>query len=279
METTSKKLLSTASSVILVSSILAAGAFSGHAIVKDINSAPVRESSSETEATETELPISPSTPVAAIPPELDKPDLPAPVDIPADTPSGQGSFTMTGAANMTLNYASMPYVLPLNPLGPQESMVRWVDGLGVQPNDAEDGTTYVLGHAWSSAPLAFNPISQMVTGSVDFSSPTQAASVDPGYLSIRYDRGHHTDTAGEYKPGVVPQWHSSVLNGSHITMADGSGESKTWVVDDAWLVDKFDALQDPGVMGNTPGKIVLIACSVDGNLDLGYNVIVTGHLV
>lgn len=267
--------VSAAISAAVIAPVLAAGAAAGVSLFNDEGG----DIQAQGPVMTSEAPAGPLPRV--IPPELDTPGLPSPPveqEIP-DAPAGQGTFTMTGAVNMELDYASMPYALPLNPAGPQASMVRWVDGLGVRPENADQGTTYVLGHAWSNAPLAFNPISETVTNSVDFSSPRQAPAVDPSYLSIRYDPGYHTDTAGEHKSGVVPQWHSSALNGSRITIADGSGTTRTWVVDDAWLVDKYDALQDPDVMANVPGKVILIACSVQGELDLGYNVIVSGHLV
>ena len=53
-----------------------------------------------------------------------------------------------------------------------------------------------------------------------------------------------------------------------------------WEVDDAFLVDKEQAIDDKGLMDESvAGRVVLIACSVDGGEDLGFNVVVTGHLV
>jgi len=63
-------------------------------------------------------------------------------------------------------------------------------------------------------------------------------------------------------------------------MVDGGGNRRVWEVDDAFLVDKEQAIDDKGLMDESvAGRVVLIACSVDGGEDLGFNVVVTGHLV
>lgn len=174
-------------------------------------------------------------------------------------PTSLGSFTMTGTANITgATYDSMPYELPLNPAGPQATMVRWVDGWGQSPATAEHGTTYVLGHAWGQQRLVFNPISEIVTHHVDFNRPT----------TVRGESG-----------SMVTRYQTDVLNGDVVTMADAEGNSRRWVIDNAYLVDKYDAIDDAELVDTSiPGRIVLIACSVDGNTDLNYNVIATGHL-
>lgn len=176
-------------------------------------------------------------------------------------PLGQnGSFAMDGPAPVNgATYASMPYALPLNPAGPQNTMVRWVDGWGVSPNNAEKGTMYVLGHAWGAAPLVFNPLSEAVTADVNLNAPPKNV----------------TGTDG--KP--VKRYSSDVLNGARITMHDGANHGHTWKVTRSWLVDKNEAIVDPDIMDDKrPGRIVLIACSVSGSSDLGYNVIVEGQL-
>lgn len=174
---------------------------------------------------------------------------------------GTGSFTMNGPAPVQgATYASMPYALPLNPAGPQNTMVRWVDGWGVSPKDAEKGTMYVLGHAWGAAPLVFNPLSEAVTADVNLNAPPKNVNGTDG------------------KP--VKRYTSDVLNGARIKMRDGANHQKTWKVTRSWLVDKNEAIVDPDIMDDKrPGRIVLIACSVSGNNDLGYNVIVEGELV
>lgn len=174
---------------------------------------------------------------------------------------GTGSFTMNGPAPVQgATYASMPYALPLNPAGPQNTMVRWVDGWGVSPKDAEKGTMYVLGHAWGAAPLVFNPLSEAVTADVNLNAPPKNVNGTDG------------------KP--VKRYTSDVLNGARIKMRDGANHQKTWKVTRSWLVDKNEAIVDPDIMNDKrPGRIVLIACSVSGNNDLGYNVIVEGELV
>lgn len=174
-------------------------------------------------------------------------------------PTRIGSFTMTGTASITgATYDSMPYELPLNPAGPQATMVRWVDGWGQSPATAEHGTTYVLGHAWGQQRLVFNPISEIVTQHVDFNRPTPV-------------RGESGD--------MITRYQTDVLNGDVVTMTDAEGHSRRWMIDNAYLVDKYDAIDDAELVDTSiPGRIVLIACSVDGAVDLNYNVIATGHL-
>ncbi|MCZ9290328.1 sortase [Corynebacterium evansiae] len=174
---------------------------------------------------------------------------------------GTGSFNMDGPAPVQgATFDSMPYALPLNPAGPQNTMVRWVNGWGVSPKDAEKGTMYVLGHAWGAAPLVFNPLSEAVTADVDLNAPPKNVNGTDG------------------KP--VKRYTSDVLNGARIKMRDGANHQKTWKVTRSWLVDKNEAIVDPDIMDDKrPGRIVLIACSVSGSNDLGYNVIVEGELV
>ncbi|MCQ9342222.1 sortase [Corynebacterium sp. 76QC2CO] len=174
-------------------------------------------------------------------------------------PVGVGTFRMDGPAAITnATYDSMPYVLPLNPAGPQDTMVRWVEGWGQSPTTAEAGTTYVLGHAWGQAPLVFNPISELATANVNFNAPEVISGVG----------------------GVqVSRYPTAVLNGSRITMADASGNAREWIVDGTYLIDKYEAIDDTWLVDeHIPGRIVLIACSTDGSADLGFNVIVHGHL-
>ena len=50
-------------------------------------------------------------------------------------------------------------------------------------------------------------------------------------------------------------------------------------MDDAFLIDKYEAIDDADLMDDSQkGRIVMIACSVDGANDLGFNVVVVGHL-
>lgn len=177
---------------------------------------------------------------------------------PAPAPAGTGTFSMTGPAPISgATYDSMPYVLPLNPAGPQATMVRWVDGWGESPATAEDGTTYVLGHAWGQQQLVFNPISEFVTAAVDMNNPTPVPSTNETPMQ---------------------RFETDALDGSVITMKGAKGE-RQWVVDTAYLVDKYKAGFDKNLVNeHKPGRIVLIACSVAGSQDLGYNVVVEGHL-
>ena len=218
---------------------------------KTIPSTTVGSSASATPSTESQT----STPK----PSPSAQDQNKPEDNSAAVPSYLGRFSMNGPAPITnATYDSMPYSLPLNPAGPQETMVRWVDGWGQSPATAEDGTVYVLGHAWGQRPLVFNPISEIVTANVDFNSPQQVA----GDEGVRVD--HYV---------------TDVLNGSQVEMTSPEKETKKWTVDTAYLVPKDTAAYDTNLINTSiPGRLVLIACSVDGANDLGYNVVVEAHL-
>ena len=94
-------------------------------------------------------------------------------------PALTGRFEMDGPATITgATYDSMPFVVPLNPAGPQDTMVRWVRDWGESPATAEQGTTYVLGHAWGQQKLVFNPFSEVVTANVDLTAPTTVEGID-----------------------------------------------------------------------------------------------------
>ena len=209
--------------------------------------------SSETtsHAAESETTVSSETSSSAAP-------TPAPLN-EGPAPALTGTFEMDGPATITgATYDSMPFVTPLNPAGPQATMVRWVDGWGESPATAEQGTTYVLGHAWGQQKLVFNPFSEVVTANVDLGAPTTVEGLD----------------------GVqVQRFTTSTLNGSHIRMTSADGAGREWIVDNAFLVGKDQLGSDADLMNTeVPGRIVLIACAVDGYTDLDYNVIVTGHL-
>ena len=132
-------------------------------------------------------------------------------------PALTGTFEMDGPATITgATYDSMPFVVPLNPAGPQETMVRWVQDWGESPATAEQGTTYVLGHAWGQQKLVFNPFSEVVTADVDLSSPTTVEGLE----------------------GMeVQRFATPILNGSHIRMTSEGGAGREWIVDNAFLVD------------------------------------------
>lgn len=207
-------------------------------------------------------PVESSTPTPTPPPPSPAPPPPPPGPNEGEPPAGEGSFSVKGADGGELvsgaQYASMPYELPLNPAGPQESMVRWVEGWGVSPERAEEGTVYVLGHAWAQAPLVFNPLSERV-------SADALGKPDEPVETLLYP---------------VFRRSSDVLDGARVEMVDGGGNRRVWEVDDAFLVDKEQAIDDKGLMDESvAGRVVLIACSVDGGEDLGFNVVVTGHLI
>lgn len=208
-------------------------------------------SSATTSSTAPETPRSSETSSSAAP-------TPPPLNA-GPAPALTGTFEMDGPATITgATYDSMPFVTPLNPAGPQATMVRWVDGWGQSPATAEQGTTYVLGHAWGQQKLVFNPFSEVVTANVDLGAPTTVEGLD----------------------GVqVQRFATSTLNGSHIRMTSADGAGREWIVDNAFLVGKDQLGSDADLMNTeVPGRIVLIACAVHGYTDLDYNVIVTGHL-
>lgn len=199
-------------------------------------------------------------PVRTPAPPLDPPAPPHPNELPG--PVGEGQFAMVTQDNRPFitgaTYASMPFVTPLNPAGPQETMTRWVEGWGVDPAHAHDGTVYVMGHAWATAPLVFNPFSEVVTAD---------ALNKPG------------EPVESLSSHSVSRKSSDVLDGYKVMMRDGEGRERVWVVDDAFLIDKYEAIDDADLMDDSQkGRIVMIACSVDGANDLGYNVVVVGHL-
>ena len=208
-------------------------------------------SSATTSSTAPETPRSSETSSSAAP-------TPPPLN-EGPAPALTGTFEMDGPATITgATYDSMPFVTPLNPAGPQATMVRWVQDWGESPATAEQGTTYVLGHAWGQQKLVFNPFSEVVTANVDLGAPTTVEGLD----------------------GVqVQRFTTSTLNGSHVRMTSGDGAGREWIVDNAFLVGKDQLGSDADLMNTeVPGRIVLIACAVDGYTDLDYNVIVTGHL-
>lgn len=179
-------------------------------------------------------------------------DGPAPLNV--------GSFSIEGAVPLQgATYDSMPYVLPLDPAGPQETMVRWVEGWGQPPSGAKDGTVYILGHAWAHQKLVFNPIAERVSESVRLDLPPEQVPAVSG--------------------GTVARFSSDVLNGSKLRVVDEHGAAREWVVDNAWLVGKQDAIEDAELVDTAiPGRVILIACAVKDNQDLEFNVIVSGHL-
>ncbi|KAA8719448.1 sortase [Corynebacterium spheniscorum] len=204
------------------------------------------------------LTVSPTSSTTSTPTSSEPPPPPPVNDGPA--PANYGSFEMHGAVEITgATYDSMPYVLPLNPAGPQQTMVRWVDGWGVSPQNAKEGTVYILGHAWGQAPLVFNPFSEKATYDIDFNKPAEKVPA--------------------YGGGTVARYSTPILNGSSIIMKDAEGHSREWVVDKTWLVNKTEAINDVELNDEADrGRIILIACAVRDNRDLEYNVIVSGRL-
>ncbi|MDO4929439.1 MAG: sortase [Corynebacterium sp.] len=174
-------------------------------------------------------------------------------------PGPAGNYIFRGAATINGTYDSMAYHLPLNPPGPQATMVRWVYGMGVGPTNAQDGTMYLLGHAWGQQRLVFNPISELATNTTNLNAPVPVNAIGGG---------------------TVNRYYTNALNGSTMTMTDAAGNARTWVVDTAYLIRKNDSIADADLMNNgVRGRVAIITCAVQGRADLDYNVIVMGHLV
>lgn len=205
------------------------------------------------------LTVSPTTSSTTSTTTSTEPPPPPPVNA-GPAPANYGSFEMHGAVDISgATYDAMPYVLPLNPAGPQQTMVRWVDGWGVSPQNAKEGTVYILGHAWGQAPLVFNPFSEKATYDIDFNKPAEQVPA--------------------YGGGTVARYSTPILNGSSIVLKDADGHSREWVVDKTWLVNKTEAINDVELNDEADrGRIILIACAVRDNRDLEYNVIVSGRL-
>lgn len=233
----------TAYTIVVVSAVLAFCLLAGGFYVS--------ASSKEEPNPPTPRPTTSTTTPTSTPPPPPSPVFTAPNNV------GKVSIENKGEVLVDADYDSMPYVLPLNPEGPQATMTRWVDGLGVSPHDAKDGTVYLLGHAWGQQQLVLNPISEAIT---------DAAINAPSEVVPYTEFEAHRKSTG-------------VLNGATVTMDDGHGGRYTWEITDSWLSPKEDALYDKGIMDEKrPGRIVVIACSVDGTNDLGYNTIMEGFL-
>lgn len=176
---------------------------------------------------------------------------------PAPGPDGR-FFMDAGNTHINVNYGGMAYNLPLNPPGPQASMVRWVGGMGVAPQDAYTGTVYVAGHSWAKQPLAFNPFSEPASYAANFAAPQSVPSTD----------GH-----------PVYRYPANIFNGGVIRMVAPNGAQRVWRITNTFLVDKNAAIADRDLMNSRiPGRIVLIACAVRDHRDLNFNVVVEGYL-
>lgn len=230
--------------IVIASSVLAfcllAGGFYVAASSKEEPKPPAPRPTTSVTPTQSSTPPPPPQPVFTAPQNI-----------------GKVSIEHKGQIIVNADYDSMPYELPLNPAGPQATMTRWVDGLGVSPHNAKDGTVYLLGHAWGQQQLVFNPISEAITDAA-INAPSEVVP----YTEFE---AHRKST--------------DVFNGATVTMDDGQGGRYTWEITDSWLSPKEDALYDQGIMDEKkPGRIIIIACSVDGTNDLGYNTIMEGFL-
>ena len=155
--------------------------------------------------------------------------------------------------DITADVCRMNNVRPLNPPGDQYHTVCWVQqGFGVAPGSASGGTSYILGHSWSQAPLVFNPISELATAEINRGAP-------------------------EMQSGV-PTFPVRGLDGAVITLTTPTGEL-TYTVSRAFAVSKHDAGSVASVVDESvPDRVTLITCAVAGSTDVDDNIIVDAFL-
>lgn len=183
------------------------------------------------------------------------PTPPAPPPPPHEVvaPAAPTTFHMQGPGFVIdASVCAMGYVRPLDPPGDQYHTVCWVSSdFGVAPGSSSGGTSYILGHSWSKAPLVFNALSERAM--------TQVSGTDPQLQS------------------GVPTFPVTNLDGSTIVLTTAQGRL-TYTVTRAFAVDKMKAGNVESLMANTPDRVVLITCAVSGGVDADYNIIVDAYL-
>lgn len=189
----------------------------------------------------------------AIPTTRPAPPTPPPPPHEVVAPAAPTTFHMQGPGfAIDASVCAMGYVRPLDPPGDQYHTVCWVSSdFGVAPGSSSGGTSYILGHSWSKAPLVFNALSERAM--------TQVSGTDPQLQS------------------GVPTFPVTNLNGSTIVLTTAHGRL-TYTVTRAFAVDKMKAGNVESLMANTPDRVVLITCAVAGGVDADYNIIVDAYL-
>ena len=163
----------------------------------------------------------------------------------------------------TAHYSPTPAGDPLLPSSDEFTSVQWVNGLGVPPSRAEDGTVYLIGHAWSHGAYALTPLSGFVTARADLTHPV-----------IHSGTGSHAHGGVLRYPVIVP--HPSPT----LTLVDNAGTSTAWRVTDIFLMNKDETMDDKELFGaSLPGRLVLLTCAVAGGMDLHYNVVIVATIV
>lgn len=204
-----------------------------------------------TSAPPTSIPA-PPTSIPIPPTSIPAPPLPPP---PRDVvaPAAPTSFQLSGQAfTITADVCGMPDVRPLDPPGDQRHTVCWVqDSFGVAPGSSSGGTSYILGHSWSQAQLVLNPLSELAMTQVDTSRP-------------------------EVQSGV-PTYPVTALNGYTVVLDTPTG-TLTYAVTRAFAVPKELAGDVESLMANTPDRVVIITCAVNGGVDADYNIVVDAYL-
>jgi hypothetical protein len=186
----------------------------------------------------------PAVPVPAAAPAVPHDEVP---------PAAPTDFRITGPAfDIGATVCQMPYVRPLDPPGDQYHTVCWVnEGFGVAPGSSSGGTSYILGHSWARAPLVLNQLSE--TAMQEFTG------------------------APPVMEGSVPIYPFTGLNGYKIALVTSTG-TLVYSVTRSYAVDKSQAGDVDSLMANSPDRVVIITCAVQGGVDLEYNVIVEAML-
>jgi hypothetical protein len=199
-------------------------------------------------------PASASPPAPVKRPPVTSPPVKRSVPHDRVAPAPPTAFEIKGTGlDVKAQVCQMDYVRPLDPPGDQRHTVCWVrEKFGVAPGTTSGGTSYILGHAWSHAPLVFNPMSELAMKEVDREHP-----------------GHS---------GSVAIYPVKRLNGDRITLRTANGVL-TYVVRSAFAVSKEQAADVQSLMANTPDRVVLITCGVAGGADVDLNIVVYAYLV
>lgn len=210
-------------------------------------------SSSNASSNASSSPPAPGAPVEATPVASAPPASPAPPHDPVAA-AAPSSFRIAGPAfTIDANVCQMANVRPLDPPGDQYHTVCWVhEGFGVAPGSASGGTSYILGHAWASAPLVLNPLSETAMAQAVNVAPTPLDGIDVRQVDV--------------------------LNGYAITLQLPGG-TLAYTVTRTYTVPKTMAAKVASLMNeSTPDRIVLITCAVHDGRDIEDNVIVEAYL-
>ncbi|SDJ04900.1 Sortase family protein [Frankineae bacterium MT45] len=201
-------------------------------------------------------PATPAPTPAPTPTPIPPTPAPTPTPVPHDVvPSAvPTSFEIAGPAFVVkAKVCQMAYIRPLDPPGDQRHTVCWVKSqFGVAPGSNSGGTSYILGHSWSKAPLVFNPLSELAMKQVPSAKPLLQNG--------------------------IPTFPVTSMNGYTVTLQTKTGTLR-YRVTRAFAVSKEQAGNVKSLMANTPNRVVLITCAVNGGVDADYNIVVDAYLI